>query len=365
MNKFYVKKIILFLAFLVTLSSVYALSPIILDTNPIDNSINSREAATFEVTIINNMNVPKSFLMSAPLSKWDVTFSDYTVRVAPKDTKTINMRLAPPMSSNEGKYAIFIKATDIDDLELSAYNYALVDITDVVTDDNREVTINESVTKSFFTHNYNFLIKNTGNVRYTDTYIDYLSELEYFLFFSNNVYEVDQYGKDRAIKFDYGLDPNETIEINYSINYSKIYLIIFLITGAFIGFLYYYLSRFKLEKSLGKNKDTFSIMLKITNKSKVEQTGLVVEDFIPMPLTLIKNFGTAIPDQIISSKKGTKLIWKFDSLAPKEERLLSYEIKSKIHVIGKLNIPQASLTQKKSGKQLSKIFSGKLDLIGK
>ena len=84
-----------------------------------------------------------------------------------------------------------------------------------------------------------------------------------------------------------------------------------------------------------------------------------------MPLTLIKNFGTAIPDQIISKRKGTRLVWKFDSLAPKEERLLSYEIKSKIHVIGKLNIPQASLVQTKSGKKISKIFSGKLNLTGK
>ena len=69
--------------------------------------------------------------------------------------------------------------------------------------------------------------------------------------------------------------------------------------------------------------------------------------------------------QIISKRKGTRLVWKFDSLAPKEERLLSYEIKSKIHVIGKLNIPQASLVQTKSGKKISKIFSGKLNLTGK
>lgn len=359
------KKLYLISLLLVTLSGVFAVSPVILDSNPIDNNIHSREAATFEISIINNRNEPSEFLMSAPLSKWDATFSDYTVKVGPKSTKSINLRLAPPMDSNEGKYAIFIKATDIKDIDNSAYNYAQVEIIEKIRDEKREVTISESVNKSFFMHTYKFNIENTGNMEYIDSYTDYLSELEYFLFSSNNVYNVEDYGKDKKIIFEYGLSQGESIEINYIINYSKIYLIIALILSGFGGFLYYYLTRFKLEKMLYKNKDTFSIRLKVTNKSKVEQNNVIVEDFIPMPLTLIKNFGTAIPDQIIAKKKGTTLVWKFDSLAPKEERLLSYEIKSKIHVIGKLNIPQASLVQTKSGKKITKIFSGKLNLTGK
>ena len=359
------KKLYLISLLLVTISSAFAVSPVILDSYPIDNQINSREAATFEVSIINNRNEPSEFLMSAPLSKWDATFSDYTVKVGPKTTKTINLRLAPPMDSNEGKYAIFIKATDIKNIDNYAYNYAQVDIIEKIRDEKREVTISESVNKSILIHNYKFNIENTGNVEYIDSYTDYLSELEYFLFSSSNVYSVEEYGKDKKIIFEYGLSPGERIDINYSINYTKIYLIIALILSGFGGFLYYYLTRFKLEKSLSKNKDTFSIKLKLTNKSKVEQNNVIVEDFIPMPLALIKNFGTAIPDQIISKRKGTRLVWKFDSLAPKEERLLSYEIKSKIHVIGKLNIPQASLVQTKSGKKISKIFSGKLNLTGK
>jgi len=80
---------------------------------------------------------------------------------------------------------------------------------------------------------------------------------------------------------------------------------------------------------------------------------------------LVKNFGTVVPSQIISTKSGTRLIWKFDSFAPQEERMLSYELKSEIHVIGKLQLPQAKLLQRKGKQVLSKVFSGKIKIVGR
>ena len=94
---------------LVTLTSSFALSPVLIDAEAIDGEILSNEAATFKITLMNNQNYRDTLRLSAPQSKWDVTFSDHFVEVPAKGQREISVRLAPPTTINEGKYAVFLK----------------------------------------------------------------------------------------------------------------------------------------------------------------------------------------------------------------------------------------------------------------
>ncbi len=347
------------------IATVSAASSVTLDAEIADNEINSREAATFELHINNNERTPNQYLLSAPLTKWDVTFSDYIVRVPPHSTRSVDLRMAPPMNSMEGTYAIYIKAQDTSDQANSNFNYVQVKINEVINDAVKEISISEEVTDGWLVDTYKFTIENTGTLPYEGSQVDYFSELEYLLLDSTNNHGVENYGSDKKVTWDYLLEPRDSIQIAYTVSFVPILISGILLTSAIIAFLYFYLNRFNLTKTARRGKETISIKLGVSNKTNSEQETVRIEDFIPKPLKLVRQFGTAVPSQIISTKSGTRLIWKFDSLAPQEERMLSYELKSELHVIGKLQLPQAKLTQKKGGKLLSKVFSGKVELVGR
>jgi len=350
---------------MLVISTVSAVSPITLDAEIIKNEINSKEAAIFKLHLNNNERTPNQYLLSAPLTKWDVTFSDYVVRVPPESTRSIDLRMAPPMDSIEGTYAIYIKAQSRKDTEISNFNYVQVHINELIEDDLAEISISEEVVKGWIVDNYQFTIENSGTVDYSGSQIDYFSELEFLLLDSLNSHEVEDYGDDKKVSWNYNLAPGESVVIAYSVSYVPMLVSGILLSGAILAFLYFYLNRFNLIKSARRGKDTIGIKLAVSNKTNSEQENVRVEDFIPKPLKLVRKFGTAVPSQIISTKSGTRLVWKFDSFAPQEERMLSYELKSELHIIGKLQIPQAKLIQKKGQKVLAKVFSGKIKIVGR
>jgi len=350
---------------ILVIGTVSAASPITLDAEIIKNEINSKEAALFTLHLNNNERTPNQYLLSAPLTKWDVTFSDYVVRVPPMSTRSVDLRMAPPMDSAEGTYAIYIKAQSTKDQDLSNFDYVQVHINEVIEDDLAEISISEEVIDGWLVDNYQFTIENTGTVEYSGSQVDYFSELEFLLLDSLNSHDVEDYGDDKKVTWNYNIAPGESVVISYSVSYVPMLVSGVLLGGAILAFLYFYLNRFNLTKSARRGKETISIKLAVSNKTNSEQENVRVEDFIPKPLKLVRNFGTAVPSQIISTKSGTRVVWKFDSFAPQEERMLSYELKSELHIIGKLQLPQAKLTQKKGQKLLAKVFSGKIKIIGR
>ena len=91
------------------IGTVSAASPVTLDAEIIKNEINSKEAALFTLHINNNERVPNQYLLSAPLTKWDVTFSDYVVRVPPESTRSIDLRMAPQWTRLKGLTQFILK----------------------------------------------------------------------------------------------------------------------------------------------------------------------------------------------------------------------------------------------------------------
>ena len=171
---------------MLVIGTVSAASSVTLDAEIVKNEINSKEAAIFTLHLNNNERSPNQYLLSAPLTKWDVTFSDYVVRVPPTSTRSVDLRMAPPMDSVEGTYAIYIKAQSTQDSDISNFNYVQVHINEVIEDELAKISISEEVIDGWIVDSYSFNIENTGSVEYSGNQVDYFSELEFLLLDSLN-----------------------------------------------------------------------------------------------------------------------------------------------------------------------------------
>ncbi|MBW2979476.1 hypothetical protein KY307_02390 [Candidatus Woesearchaeota archaeon] len=101
------------------------------------------------------------------------------------------------------------------------------------------------------------------------------------------------------------------------------------------------------------------VMIDIINKSRKELRNVDILDILPNIAKVGKEFpeGTLKPSKILAHKeKGTILNWKIDVLAPSEERLITYEIESRLPVIGGLRLPKARVKFEIDGKK-KKIYS--------
>lgn len=347
---------------LVTLTSSFALSPVLMDAESIDSEISSNEAATFKITLMNNQNHRDTLRLSAPQSKWDVTFSDHFVEVPAKGQREISVRLAPPVTITEGKYAVYLKVASTENSEVSNHEYVHVTVTEVheETREIREISVSENVQEGLFGKSYSFDITNTGNVLYSDEWTDIFTSFDMALLTSNLEYDSLPYGSETKVTWAIDLEPGETMTIAYSVSYYPVLIGGILLLLAVFLFITNYLNKFSVVKELRQGADTILVNVSIKNRTNTEMKNVKVEDMIPKPLKLVRDFGTVIPNSLVNAKNGTKLAWKFDTLAPKEEIIITYQVKSSMHVVGNLQLPQAKLTQGKTN-----VFSGNVKIIGK
>ncbi len=353
----------LVLVFLVTISSAFAISPLVIDSQPVKTDISPSESAIFTITVINNQNHRDTFALTAPLSTWDITFSDYIVDVPANGMEELTVRLSPPMKTKDGKYAVYLKARSINNIEVSNHEYVHVTVSKPeveTTEDIREISVTESASETLFGKSYSFNITNTGNVMYSDEWVQLVSYFDLSLLKSNLEYGSEEYGDDYKVSWPIDLEPGEVMTITYSISYFPVFIGGILLLLAVFLFTTNYLNKFNVTKELKRGADSILVSVSIKNRTNAEMKNVKLEDMVPKPLKLVKDFGTVVPSSIVNLKNGSKINWKFDVLAPKEEIVLTYQVKSSMHVLGNIQLPQARLTQDKNT-----VYSGNVKIIGK
>jgi len=141
-----------------------------------------------------------------------------------------------------------------------------------------------------------------------------------------------------------GLKPGEERVISYEFKvHNVIALAVVLIAGVFFIFFYVYkLEIIKHYKHIGSGADKETVVsLDVRNGSSKEMRDVYVRDFVPSIAKVMERFGTLKPT-VRKSEGGTELIWKIDSLRPKEERVITYHIKPVLEVRGLMKLPKAS-----------------------
>src|SRR3989344_1038266 len=178
--------------------------------------------------------------------------------------------------------------------------------------------------------------------------------------------------KDDAtyLAWDLSLVPNESITIYSTTSYVPLFVILLIII---FGVMAYFIFRSPIviskEASVLATKEggisKMKVLIHLKNRTGKSFDKVVIVDKIPNIVEIDKDdeVGTIKPTRVFSNpKEGTSVKWEIGGLEKFEERLITYKIKSKLKILGGINLPQAMVHYTtKGGKELI-VKSNRLDV---
>jgi hypothetical protein len=168
-----------------------------------------------------------------------------------------------------------------------------------------------------------------------------------------------------------GVPANSVVSIVLTTSYRPIAYAVIIIVLIGLGVVYFK-DPVRIRKSLESFKtyeggiNELKILIDVKNRTHKELENVTIADFIPKLATLVKKHevGTLKPSKHIQSKRGTVLKWNIEKLDPKEERLITYSIKSTLSIVGGFKLPPAKVVfHDAKGKEV-KARSNQLDVAG-
>jgi len=156
------------------------------------------------------------------------------------------------------------------------------------------------------------------------------------------------------------LEPGETVVISYDIEYWPNYAgwTVGGLVAAMVfifGFRKITAPRLK-KKHVSTKNNTHTVALEIKNPfSRKKLTNVIIRDWVsPLARVVHEDFGTLKP-VVRRTEAGTELIWKLGDIIGKEERVISYKLKSLVE--GELKMPSAYLRYRDHKGRSSKVYS--------
>ena len=288
-----------------------------------------------------------------------------------EDTLTVK-----PMSTETLVHTFDITPTDIyGTYQVSVYEKDnLNNILDQKTVEFEISRVDEISKEKFILNNIFFTttfitVKNNGNIPSCTFYVTESLPLVSKHFFYPEREPALVFERDNRIVYSWlitDLNPGESVTITYQLRFTNVLIATIIIIVSCV-FVFWFFFRPKLMKKysglLDKDKE-IKISLSIKNKSRKPLKNVIVKDFVPSLVKVLKDFDTLVPE-IKKKDIGTELIWKIKEIKPKEERILTYKIKPVIEVLGELKLPKAHFTfETKKGKR-ERIASKTMIIRGK
>ncbi len=339
---------------------IYVTSPteIIAITDVEFDEILPGNTATFEITLKNNINEQVDdvdLYLSADNfeEQRSLTFLAHQSR-----TETIEIEI--PSTTEAGTNTLSVRVYEdgnLNDIELIEFEVSAHSEIEEVTE----------VTKSFLYKSESVTKTNKGNVVLDELY-DYEVGWLKRSFVSTSI-EPTSTDKE-GYHWDFSLAPGETKTITVVTSYRTMF-IIFLTIAVFGCIAYFWFRKGVIVKKqvlrVRQTADGMSelkILLHIRNQGAKQVKNLSVVDYLPRLIKPIVKFGTLKPDNVQKSLANIKLIWHIPQLVSGEERILSYEIKTQLNVIGKFMLPAAQVSYRGSKNKVVKSRSNKLSMFG-
>ncbi|MCH8004543.1 MAG: hypothetical protein IH934_08005 [Nanoarchaeota archaeon] len=155
---------------------------------------------------------------------------------------------------------------------------------------------------------------------------------------------------------------NNSMQVTVTKNFLPLFAVILLLIAAVIA---YYVLRSPLvirkeASNIVKSEGGISemtVVLHIKNRSKDKLKEIEITEFIPALVSIEKevSIGSLQPTKILrhEKKKNTIVKWSLDHLDASEERVLSYNIKTKLSILGTFSLPTATASFKSKNKVLT------------
>jgi len=173
---------------------------------------------------------------------------------------------------------------------------------------------------------------------------------------------------DRIFQWVFDVPPGDIYRIEVITDYRTPFFVIvgvLILVGAFL-----YLSRkdlkitktiFKVHEAKAKEDVTeLKILLNIKNRTHKEKYHVKVIDLLPRTIKPDTDFGTLHPSKIEEGSMGMRMVWELDKFDPGDEIVITYKVKTKLPIIGKLELPAAVVQYYGRKKRVVNVKSNKL-----
>jgi len=154
--------------------------------------------------------------------------------------------------------------------------------------------------------------------------------------------------------------PGEEKSLTYELAvWNAVLVIIAVILLVLIAFRYVFTIR--ISKSYRKfatvaGAKEILVSLEVKNRTRHVLKDVIVRDYLPSSAHIIERFDTMRPT-IQKTLAGTELVWKFETLRPHEERVISYHIKPSMDIVGEIRLPKANVRYMDQRKEFRKSIS--------
>ncbi len=139
------------------------------------------------------------------------------------------------------------------------------------------------------------------------------------------------------------LGPLDSCTVKYGINY---WPFLFILIAVFFIFLVIFeiLQYPRIKKTHRKtSSEEHRVYITIKNRGKRTLHNVEVIDEVPGVFQVIRDFEVGKPAEIKKVGGATRMIWKFSTLKPGEERVISYKIKPLLHIEGRIKLPSVEV----------------------
>lgn len=217
------------------------------------------------------------------------------------------------------------------------------------------VDVRVMATGGFLGTGYVVAIKNIGNTFAADSYSTVLPSWQRLFLHSAFRPSVTGYGTFVEAAWPYQLDMGQQAILTYKISYVPLLalmlaLLVMLYTGAWV-----FRQEITLTKELVTAEKALKVNLRIKNTYGKPVRNVVIEDTVPTPLKL-KGFESEKPKAIKKIGGAVKLLWKFDNIWPGEEKVLSYNLKSALGLVGTIMLPPAKGKRKAAAGETPRLY---------
>lgn len=227
---------------------------------------------------------------------------------------------------------------------------------------NKELNVEEKTEKGFLKNVKVITIENTGNDRISETIKSERGVISSIFTKTEPEARIVDIEGEKYYSWPVNIDPQIKSTIKVTTNYQPLMWFILFVAAVLIT-RYMIKSKVRIyKKSAGTETSegglsNIKIMLIVRNDTGKPIKDIEIRDTIPHIASIKKDFpaGTIEPDKILLHKtKGTIVKWGIDELDAGEERIIKYEIKSKLSILGSFTLPQTRVRFKTvTGKERS------------
>ncbi|MFW6014274.1 MAG: hypothetical protein ACOCQG_03820 [Candidatus Nanoarchaeia archaeon] len=338
--------------------------PVINVNVDLPDEIKPTENAKLDITLANQnyLNISE-YVLNIKSEKAPENNEELRIPLKPMETRQESIELQYPDTMSPQTDTITVEKSipgrnrtyDTTTKELKILGY---------TDVKEERKTKDSFLKSYTTIN----LTNSGNAEAVEEITLASGLFSYFFTTTNPEYNIEKVDGYRYLAWELQINPGETKNIDVTVNYRPLFIIIILLI---IGTAIYYFERSpvaikkEIKKIPGKEGETsrIKILLHLKNRTAKPQENITIIDKIPKiaKMETSSTLGTMQPSKVINNeKKGTIIKWDIPILEAHEERIISYQIYSKLEIVGSVSLDKAQAKFKNRRGKTSRTYSNQI-----